>query len=368
MIAIVLAATYERKLDARGKEVPLPLLDLHGEPYLTTLVKKLAPLPGLAGILVVTNDVLKPDLDAWASSLPVQAKVTVLGDGTRTPEDRLGAVGDVIFGLKSAQVDDDLLVIGGDNWFAYDLGEFVGRSAERSPAVVVTPLPAGVDPSRFGVADLDAAGRIRSFVEKPTANEKWPLRASCIYYFAARDLSWFDTFAQEHPTRCSPGEFISWLSGRASVYGVRMEATWYDLAGTRPSRLKGPDALEFRQALRRSVTPLNEPWERAAARQIQWVGSHQDLLEVLHDSDPNKRILAAQLLGNTGHLLDAEGQDEVMKGLVRLLDDGQCHQQGYGGSDDEDEAVYVRDVTAKALVKLGYGTSREDVFAKYRQI
>lgn len=352
MHAIILAATYELKHDCHGKEVPLPLLDLHGEPYLTTLVKKITPLAALTRIIVVTNDILKPAIDAWATTVPTQIPVQILGDGTRTPEDRLGAVGDLVFAIEADGIRDDVLVIGGDNWFAYDLGQFLNRAAGHSPAVVLTRLPLGVDSSRFGVVEIDDECRISSFLEKPSAAGNMPFRASCVYFFAERDLTWFIRFAAENSTRCTPGQFFGWLCGRTCVYGVPLDATWYDLSGSRPSRLRGPNALAFREELRKMIGPFNEPWQRAAASQLQWVSSHDDLLEVLHDTDPNKRIVAAQLLAGIAHLLNAEGRDEVVQGLMRLQDDRQCHNFGYGSSDDEEDAVYVSDVATRALAQL----------------
>src|SRR5438445_3892043 len=138
MHAVVLAATYERKHNAQGKVVPLPLLDLTGEPYLTTLVKKLAIIQNMKCVHIITNGVLKPELDQWAASLPpTGAPVRVISDETEIPEDRLGAIGDLIFTLKAEAIREDVLVVGGDNWFTYDLQEFVERSITLSPAVIV---------------------------------------------------------------------------------------------------------------------------------------------------------------------------------------------------------------------------------------
>ena len=78
-------------------------------------------------------------------------------------------------------------MIGGDNWFKYDLREFVERSRGRSPAVVVTPFRQAWGTSRFGLVELDGQGRVLRFEEKPASSDL-PLRASCVYYFAAADL------------------------------------------------------------------------------------------------------------------------------------------------------------------------------------
>ncbi len=78
--------------------------------------------------------------------------------------------------------DDDFVMYLGDNLLQQDLGDFVGRfEAQRARATaprlgeegLVVPsaqiLLAHVeDPQRFGVAELDSAGRVLRLVEKPT--------------------------------------------------------------------------------------------------------------------------------------------------------------------------------------------------------
>jgi glucose-1-phosphate thymidylyltransferase len=355
MDAVVLVATHERKVDSKGREVPLPLVDLKGEPYVTTLVRKLASLPGLRGVIVVTNEKIRQDLEIWKESLPPGLPpVRVLGDGTYTPEERRGAIGDLLFAIRAGELTDDLLVVGGDNWFTYDLAEFASRARQDPPAVVVTRLPPGVSPARFGMVELGEGDRVVRFVEKP-AKTDLSLRASCVYYFSAANLAWLEQFASEQPTTCTPGTFLAWLVGRTPVLGVLMTASWYDVSGSRSFELKGPDALEFRDALRKIVSPTLSTWERRTACQLQWVSSHEDLLDALHDSDPNVRIVAARLLGETGHLLTSEGRAVVAEGLLHLLADPGMNDYEYGGfQSDEDSPTYVSTTAATALARLGY--------------
>ena len=49
------------------------------------------------------------------------SSVTVHDDGTASNEDRLGAIGDIAFVLERTGIDDDLLVIAGDNLFDFAL-------------------------------------------------------------------------------------------------------------------------------------------------------------------------------------------------------------------------------------------------------
>ena len=368
MHSIVLAATYELKRNVRGNMVPLPLLDLKDEPYLTTLVKKLGAIDSLNEICIVTNDTIKDQLDDWAAGLTAHnVPIRVIGDGTTSKAEQLGAIGDLLFALDAIQTSDDVLVVGGDNWFSYDLREFTEISAKRSPSVVVSRLPTGVEHSRFGLAELDADGRIVRFLEKPR-NTRLPFKASCVYYFSNQDLAYLREFKETESTRCTPGVFLQWLAERTPVYAVDMAATWYDISGTHESSLRGPNALEFRDRLRCEVDRHSSNWERRAAKQMQWVASPEDLVELLHDSDPDLRIMASRLLGCTSDLLSREGQEVVVRQLLRLLGDPACNLYDYGGSQsDEEEMTFVSSTAANALADLGYEDDVAGVLAKAKQ-
>ena len=366
MYAVVLAATHDRGLSGDGREVARPLLDLGDEPLLLALVRRVARVSGLEKIVIVTNDAIKSELDQWAADeLSVSpVPVEIISDGTSSREDAKGALGDLIFAIRQSRIQTDLLVIGGDNWFSYDIEEFVEQARQKSPAVVVTPFRAGWRSSRFGVAETDETGRIVSFLEKPPSSSL-KLKASCVYYFSAMDLKWLDVFADEQSTVCSPGTFFAWLVDRTAVYGVTMTATWYDV-GKRPGQaLEGPDFLELRKVLRRLVSPVYSTWEREAGQQIQWATTWENLLEFLDDPDPNRRIVAAQVLGHIKHLLAQEARSRVVEELLRLLGDEAVNQITYGGfQGDEDSVCRVSSVAAEALVHLGYAATVDGVFEK----
>lgn len=365
MNAVILAATHDRARNSKDIEVPRSLLDLGEDPLLTILVKRLSGLSDIRTIHIVTNEAIKPELEEWATGLPEGlARIDLISDGTVLREESKGAVGDLIFTITERSIDDDLLVIGGDNWFTYDIQAFVNQSRHRSPAVVVTAYKTGWRTSRLGVAEVDEEGRIIQFLEKPKSSTL-SLKASCVYFFAARDLKWLDIFAKEQSTVCTPGTFFAWLVQRTTVYGVQMKGTWYDIS---PSRtMKGPYFLRFRDILSRAVSITGSTWQRAAARELQWANSHEDLLEVLDDEDPNRRIVAAQVVGQTGDLTSEEGKAQIIKKLLCLLSDTDFNQYQYGGfQSDEDSITYVSVTAAESLRQLGYAENIGAVFEKAR--
>jgi hypothetical protein len=146
-----------------------------------------------------------------------------------------------------------------------------------------------------------------------------------------------------------------------------MDSIWYDIGGMPPG--KGPDVLEFTSILRRTVNVAHSTWERPAARFLECaVSSSESLLDVLRDPEPNKRIVAAKVLGQAGHLLTDQSRPRVVEELVRLLADGSPNQIGYGAwQDDEETVVFVSATAAESLKELDYAPNVPTVFARARQ-
>lgn len=366
MYAVILAATHERTKNAKGKDIPIVLFDFYGEPLLTTLMKKLSPMDDMRRVVVITNETIKGELDDWMETLPHNdLQVHVLGDGTASPEERLGAMGDLLFAIRHERIADDLLVIGGDNWFTYDLAKFVEKSRQRSPSVAVSPYRARLNTSRFGLVDVDRSGRIKKFLEKPSES-KFDLKASCVYFFSTSDIEWIDAFSKEHDTHCSPGTFFAWLVDRTPVYAVQMEANWYDIGEFQDPNLRGPDSLRIRNRIREKYNHFSSAWERQAARHMQWASSYEDLLDCLEDSNPNTRIAAATILGEMEDLIDKRQIEQVVSTLIIYLADDAMNQIGSAEASQstDDEIYFVCAAAANALVHLGYAKNASAVFNK----
>ncbi len=364
MKVIVLAATHKRLINNLGREVPLPLVDIAetpylSKPYLSVLMERLDRLADVDYATIVTNDAIKIELEMWSQTLSgVKIPFRIVSDGTLRPEERKGPVGDLIFALREAHIDDDVLVIGGDNWFTYDLASFVASARKKAPAVVVTRIVYDAQPNRFGWVELNAEKRIVAFLEKPEEPLSSSfLKASCVYYLDRASLARLDEFGAEHETTCSPGTFFAWLSARTAVFGVESPSSWYDI-GTRVgmSRLFGPDFIRFRDMVRHHVHPTYSTWQKNAAWKLQWVTSCDDLIDALHDRDVNVRIIAAMILGNSAELMTEPVKTRVIDALLQALNDPSQNQitADEGWEEDEDESVHVSATASKALVALGY--------------
>jgi glucose-1-phosphate thymidylyltransferase len=225
--AIVLGAGYATRLRPLTDDVPKQLLPVGGRPLLDWIVDKLDDVPSLEGIHVVTNSHYAERFCLWADT---RAGVVVHDDGTSTNEDRRGAIGDLAFTIAEAGLDDDLLVIAGDNLFDFALADFVEFWASKGIASAVAVLDVG-DPrlaSQYGIVELADDDRVLDFVEKP-ADPQTTLAATALYLYHREHARLIGTYLSEGNPHDQPGNLVAWLHRREPVYAYRFDGEWFDI-------------------------------------------------------------------------------------------------------------------------------------------
>lgn len=252
MKAIILAGGYATRLRPLTDSVSKPLLPVGGRPMIDWILDRIRELEEVDGVHVVTNSRFAADFRAWAASQP---GVEVHDDGTRSNEDRLGAIGDIAFTIAAAGIDDDLLVIAGDNLFDYSLRDFVEFWRGKGVASAVAVRDVG-DPElvkQYSAVDVDDDARIVGFEEKPPEPQS-TLAATATYLFHRDHVPLVDRYLEEGNVPDQPGRFVAWLQEREPVYAYPFEGTWADIgdpaqlleADNRLRRLRGlPERDEY---------------------------------------------------------------------------------------------------------------------------
>lgn len=231
MKVLILAAGYGTRLHSLVKDTPKALLEINGEPLIHYILDKIGSLSGLNEIIVVTNDKFYAVFKDWAQTQKAyRCPITVVNDGTKTPEERLGSIGDIDFVLKKKHLEEDLLVVGGDNLFDYSLQAYVDFARSKSPSVTIGLYDIGnvKEAGRFGVVGLDGQNRVTSFEEKPL-QPKSSLIAMCCYYLPQKSLRCVADYLVESGTSDTAGDYIRWLHQKNDVYGFKFCGKWYDI-------------------------------------------------------------------------------------------------------------------------------------------
>jgi glucose-1-phosphate thymidylyltransferase len=243
MKLIVLAAGYATRLYPLTLDRPKPLLDVAGRPMLDHLLDRVLTIGGIDETIVVTNAKFAPTFADWARG---RSDITVVNDGTTSETDRLGAIGDIGFAIDSRDIDDDLVVVAGDNLFDSDITDFGSRIREvGAPVLAVYDVGDIAEMPKYNQVQTDADGRITFFEEKPE-NATTTLAGIALYYYPRETLPLIRTYLAEGNNPDQPGRLVQWLYPRIPVYTWLVPGAWYDI-GSRES-LAEADAV-FSRAL-----------------------------------------------------------------------------------------------------------------------
>jgi len=232
MKCVLLGAGYATRLYPLTKDRPKPLLPVAGVPILQRICEPLMQVKGLDQIYVVTNHRFAGHYHNWKRdyeehrALPVE--IDIWDDGTQTPDDRLGAIGDIDFVLRNAKVDDDLLLIAGDNLIEFSLQDFAAFAQPKGAAVCVKDLKSKKLASLYGAVELNKQGRVVGFEEKPP-KPKTTLISIGVYFFGKQHLPLFRKYLDEGHSKDAPGYYLQWLHERIEVFGHVIDGEWFDI-------------------------------------------------------------------------------------------------------------------------------------------
>ncbi|MBF0522622.1 MAG: nucleotidyltransferase family protein [Candidatus Omnitrophica bacterium] len=228
MKALILAAGYGTRLYPLVQDTPKAFLEVKGRTLIGHIVDKIKGVEGLEEILVVTNNKFYSDFKNWAQHQPFN--IRVINDGTDTPEQRLGSIGDIHFALTQYAFSDDLLVVGSDNLFNFNLGDFFKFAKQKSHSATIGLYDIGdiSQAHKFGVVSVDKDKKITLFEEKPEKPQS-TLIAMCFYYFPRETVDLTFQYVKEVEKADRAGDYIKWIAERHSVYGFTFSGKWYDI-------------------------------------------------------------------------------------------------------------------------------------------
>lgn len=231
MQILILAGGYGTRLAKIVKDTPKALIDINGTPLLNYLLDLLKNINGLTEILVVTNDKFYNNFLEWKKTLQRFAcPIQIINDGTKTNEERLGSIGDIDFVVNKGFVKEDLLVIGGDNLFDFDIHKFIDFARKQQNEITIGLYDIGKieEATKYGVVAIDQAGKLTSFEEKPE-KPKSSFVSMCFYYLPKSTVGLVGQYLKESQKADRAGDYIRWLGEKSKVFGFKFTGKWYDI-------------------------------------------------------------------------------------------------------------------------------------------
>ncbi len=227
MKCLILAAGYATRLYPLTENFPKPLLKVREKTILDWLIDDMATANVVDEYIVISNHKFAHHFETWAAASP--HNITVLDDGTTSNETRLGAVKDIWFAIESRKLNDDLLVIAGDNLLTFSLTHFIHYVRQKKASCTMRYYEDNWERLlKAGVVTVDEDDRILRMTEKsPNPETHWACPA--FYYYTRQDAALVEKGIAAGCGTDAPGSYLAWLSTQRPVYAMEMPGSRYDI-------------------------------------------------------------------------------------------------------------------------------------------
>ena len=227
MKCVVLAAGYATRLYPLTENFPKPLLTVGEKTILDWLLDDIDQSGLVDGYIVISNHKFAPHFEAWAAGRPLP--ITVVDDGTSANESRLGAVRDIQFAVEQLKLDDDLLIIAGDNVLDFSLTRFLRYAREKKTSCAMRYYEQDETKlSRFGISEVGEGDLLLSLEEKP-AHPKSHWCTPPFYFYTAADVKKIPDAIRDGCGVDAPGSLVSWMCRHSPVHSMEMPGSRYDI-------------------------------------------------------------------------------------------------------------------------------------------
>ena len=224
MKCLILAAGYATRLYPLTENFPKPLLTVGDKTILDWLIEDIDRSGMIDEYIVISNGKFADHFEKWA-----QGRIRVVNDNTFTNETRLGAVKDIKFALDTLGIDDELLVIAGDNLLDFSLCSFLEYYKEKKASSVMRFYEADEKKLlKCGVVTVDENDRITAMTEKsPTPATHWVCPP--FYVYTREDAARIGQALEDGCGYDAPGSLVAWLCEKSAVYAMEMPGKRSDI-------------------------------------------------------------------------------------------------------------------------------------------
>ena len=235
MKSIILAAGYATRLYPLTQNFPKPLLKIGTSTILDRLIDDIDNFEEINEHIIISNHKFIGHYENWKNNRSFNKQVTVIDDGSTENENRLGAVKDILFAIENRNIDEEILVLAGDNLLDFSLKGFIAYQKTKKTACIMRHFEGEkAKLQKTGVAVIDVNDRVLKMQEKPAE----PLSSWAVppfYIYTKEDLPFIKkacTPDKDGNLICNtdaPGDFIAWFCSVRPVHAWLMEGKRHDI-------------------------------------------------------------------------------------------------------------------------------------------
>jgi len=239
MKAVVLAGGYATRLWPITEHRPKMFLPIGENTVIDEIFEDLEADDRVDEVFVSTNERFADTFADYLDDSPF-AKPTLSVEETVAEDEKFGVVGALEQLVEREGVDDDLIVVAGDNMISFDLADFADFFEDKgTPTLAAYDVGDRERAKSYGLVQLDG-DEVVDFQEKPDDPQSTLVSIAC-YAFPAETLPDLTTYLEDGENPDEPGWFLQWLQQRGAVHAYTFDGAWFDI-GTADSYL---DAVEY---------------------------------------------------------------------------------------------------------------------------
>lgn len=226
MKCLILAAGYATRLYPLTENYPKPLLKVGDKTILDWLIDDIDSSGEVDEFIVISNGKFAEHFCEWSMKRP---KTVVVNDGTYTNETRLGAVKDIQFAIDLLGLNDDMLVIAGDNVLDFSLTKFISYAKAKNTSCIMRYYEENEQKLlKCGVVTIDGNDKVLDMTEKsPTPATHWCCPP--FYYYTKEDAKLVKKGIESGCGTDAPGSYMAWLCHQTEVHAMEMPGKRYDI-------------------------------------------------------------------------------------------------------------------------------------------
>lgn len=221
MKCIILAGGFATRLWPLTEKKAKPLLHLKDKPLVSHIVEG---LPKDLEVIISTNAAFEDDFRNWSAGYS-DRKIEIMVEDSKEDQFKKGALGATAMAIEELGIDEDLLLIAGDNYFGFQFDDFFA-SYKNNPLLAAFDIGDLSRARKFGVV-VQNEGKVTEFQEKPQDPKSTLVSTGC-YLFPKRHLVDIVDYARKKNDDL--GGIFEYLLQKGSEINVfRFSETWYDV-------------------------------------------------------------------------------------------------------------------------------------------
>jgi len=234
MKAVVLAGGYATRLWPITKHRPKMFLPIGETTVIDRIFADLEADERIDEVFVSTNERFADDFRDHLAASEFE-KPTLSIEDTSEEDEKFGVVGALAQLVDREGVDDDLVVIAGDNLISFDVGDFIDFFEDHGASSLAAYDVGSREMAKsYGLVELDGE-EVVDFQEKPDDPNSTLVSIAC-YAFTRETLPLLETYLSDGNNPDEPGWFVQWLQARDTVCAYTFDEAWFDI-GTPESYL-----------------------------------------------------------------------------------------------------------------------------------